>query len=147
MEGQRPVGAWVDEVPLFEGYDPPEPPVEVRREEISADRRRTIRQQQDVTNGVHPLTRGPLHPEATTFRHAPIPGVSAAECHGAEPCSGRRDPFTCGSCVHRVDMGWPKCDANGPKALTHSAATDVRAWWPACMSYEPKPGLEETPRL
>lgn len=85
---------------LFPGYEPAEPP-----EALSADRRRTLRQRQDVANGVHPLMRTPTDPE-----------------------------HTCGTCVHRIARGFPKC-AIGPQS--HSASTDVRAWWPACQEWEP----------
>ena len=105
---------------LFDGYDPAEP---IPQPTLSSDRRRTVRQAQDVATGRHPLTRGPLHPDASRDRTRE---------------SGRRDPFTCGTCVHRdTRFTFPKCLALGPKALSHSAATDVRAWWPACPSYEP----------
>lgn len=112
---------------LFEGFDPP---TELAPDDMSAGQRLTRRQQQDVSNGVHPLTHGPLHPEASTMRSS---------------TSGSKDPFTCGTCVHRVHQhgggggDYPKCDALGPKALTHSAATDVRAWWPACREYHHNP--------
>ena len=47
---------------------------------------------------------------------------------------------TCGTCTHRILRGrhstYPKCD-RGP--ITNGAATDVRAWWPACTRWEPKP--------
>lgn len=110
---------------LFGGYEPPETP-----DGLSAGGRLRVRQQQDVTNGRHPLTGGRLHPDASRDRTAR---------------SGAHDRLTCGTCVHRVAThggtaagGYPKCDAFGPKALTHSATTDVRAWWPACTSYEQK---------
>lgn len=92
---------------LFPGFEPE--PVE----ELSAGRRLTIRQHDDVERGVHPLMRGPLHadPEAT-----------------------------CGSCVHRIhrghSSGYPKCDLT---TMSHSAASDVRAWWPACPKWEEQP--------
>jgi hypothetical protein len=128
---------------LFPGYEPPA--AEQPEEPLSAGQRLTRRQQRDVTNGVHPLTRGPLHPEATTRRHGPIAGHDPDTCHGDVPCSGPRDPFTCGSCLHRDPHGFPKCDLPGPTGRpiperhTHGPATDVRAWWPACPDYEPTP--------
>lgn len=76
---------------------------------LSADRRRTLRQRADVDRGVHPLMGGETRPELGT----------------------------CGSCANRVKshLGFPKCEV-GPR--THSASTDVRAWWPACGQYSPK---------
>jgi len=135
----------MSEVPLFDGYEPPpsadpEPP-------LSADRRRTQRQADDITLGRHPLTRGPLHPLASRHRDAQSP---------------KDDPFTCGSCYFRQSFGWhsrsyPKCALPGPvrdyrrgedgqwrwvtvegaPRASHSATSDVRAWWPACPDYSP----------
>lgn len=102
------------DVPLFGGFEPA--PVEP----LSAGRRLSARIQQMVSNGVHPLMKGPLHPEASRQRSPASPGT---------------DPFTCGTCTHRDVGGYPKCDV-GP--LSRAVTTDVRAWWPACPSYDPK---------
>lgn len=91
---------------------PPTEPVE----KISNDRRRTLRQKADVAKGIHPLTRRRVHPDASR---------------------------TCGSCRFREVIGhhsrsYPKCtfgDPTMPRA-THSAASDVRAWWPGCGDHE-----------
>lgn len=60
---------------------------------------------------------------------------------------------TCGTCAHKMrphhhGRAYPKCaagafrspDGNGfreawPRA-SHSEATDIRAWWPACTAWE-----------
>lgn len=121
-------------------------PYEVRRREpdesgLSPDRRRTLRQQDDIAAGRHPLTRGPLHP----FAVAVI----------ASPDAPKGAPFTCGSCRFRQTIThhnktYPKClrdlTYGGHDAATVSLdrvvnvsrgiATDVRAWWPACTGYE-----------
>jgi hypothetical protein len=81
--------------------------------DLSADRRRAVRQRKLVDQGWHPLTRTPARPELGS----------------------------CGSCVHRVFAGrgakrYPKCDV-GPS--TSGAATDVRRWWPACDRWQGKP--------
>lgn len=78
-------------------------------EKVSADRRRTLRQRADVDRGVHPLMRGPI----------------------------ANNGQTCGSCVHRVLTGhhnrtYPKCDLT---EMSFSAASDCRAWWPACPKW------------
>jgi hypothetical protein len=128
----------VTDTPLFDGYEPAEPPPP-----LSTDRRRTVRQAAHVAAGVHPLTGGPIHPLASRHRDASAP---------------KDDPFTCGSClwrqpVHRGNWRGSKCyepgtqgaddyEQHGPPLATHSAATDVRAWWPACQRYSPgDPGL------
>lgn len=109
-----------DDDALFPGYDDvPEP--------LSADQRRTKRQHEQVAAGRHPLTGGPIHPLASRHR---------------DPTAPKTDPFTCGSCWFRSSTAWragvyPKCWADDGRRATHSATTDVRAWWPACPSYTP----------
>lgn len=108
--------------PLFGGYEPPAP---VDEPELSAGQRLTLRIAAKVATGVHPLMKGPLHPDAT-------PQTTAAQPLG----------LCCGSCAHRAPGGfhqWPKCEI-GPQS--RSATTDVRAWWPACPRHTPK--TEET---
>jgi hypothetical protein len=120
---------------------PPPAPVGPTR---SAGQRLTERLAQDVRDGRHPLTRGPLHrfasPETCT------------------PTAARNVPFTCGSCRFRELIRWhdntyPKCVRDLARAdqdaaaladrtldtaayITHGTATDVRRWWPACTHYE-----------
>lgn len=87
----------------------PVPPVE----RLSAGRALTVRQKADVAAGRHPLMRG-------------LRLLGNGE--------------TCGSCAHRVTVhggarDYPKCEFR----VTHSAASDCRAWWPACSQWEAKP--------
>ncbi|HET6868929.1 MAG TPA: hypothetical protein VFH80_23660 [Solirubrobacteraceae bacterium] len=136
MADSMPAANDAVDVPLFPDYGPPTPEAEPQ---LSADRRRTLRQAQYVANGVHPLTRGPLHPLASRHRDADSP---------------KSDPFTCGSCYFREVLRWharsyakcvlpnPLSGADAPadriySRVTHSAASDVRAWWPACRDYSP----------
>jgi hypothetical protein len=107
---------------------------------LSADRRRTIRQAEMLAHGRHPLGGDKwhaylrLHPEA-----AP---------HDDRRAPGRR----CGNCWYRRVLeynsrSYPKClygmenatdaDPNPglPPRVTHGAATDCRAWWPACLNH------------
>lgn len=106
--------------------------------DLSADRRRTLRQAERIADGIHPLTGGPLHELASRFRDAAAP---------------KDDPFTCGSCYFRANLGYhnssyPKCtlgttnERPGPY-MTHGASTDVRAWWPACRDYSPSDRLSD----
>lgn len=103
-------------------------------ERVSSGRRRTIRQHRDIAAGRHPLTGGPLHPDA-----APAEPADAA---------GRR----CGNCRFRRATNWgtarsyPKCWyghdgdlSHPPPRYSHSEATDVRAFWPACADHEYPP--------
>lgn len=125
---------------LFDGWDPPvREPLPSEDMSLSAGRRLTLRQAEQVTAGIHPLTRGPLHPLASRHRDADAP---------------KDDPFTCGSCLFRRGREWgdytyPKCWLPNPQKgadahfaelysrVTHGPASDVRAWWPACPDYSP----------
>lgn len=92
------------------------------------------RQAQKISRGLHPLTRDgwppiPLHKQASLTTDGPR--------------------LRCGDCRFRQILGhhnraYPKCvlpDRWGePSRATHSTASDVRAWWPACQDYEPKAG-------
>lgn len=107
---------------LFDGFESPHD-----GEDLSADRRLTIRQQADIGKGMHPLTRGPIHDQADR--------VATRE-------DGGRLELRCGTCVNRQMFRWhnksyPKCTAHDRVFVKHSAATDVRGWWPACPSYLP----------
>ncbi len=80
--------------------------------DLSADQRRTLRQKADVERGRHPLRR-----QSCTFP----------------------DAGTCGECAYRVVLryhgrSYAKCEQ---AEMTHGAASDCRAWWPACDRYEP----------
>lgn len=94
-------------------------------EKLSADRRRTLRQRADVERGVHPLTGRRIHEDETR---------------------------KCGNCSWRQLLdyhrrAYPKCmfpgaasadvyERFGPPRVSHSAASDVRAWWPGCRDHE-----------
>ena len=125
---------------LFEGWEPGTRTLRPSEEtSLSAGRRLTLRQAEQIADGIHPLTRGPLHELASTHRDASAP---------------KADPFTCGSCLFRKAEKYrngtyakcwlpsPKAGADAPQAriydrVTHGPATDVRAWWPACTDYSP----------
>ena len=93
---------------LFDGYEP----VPDQLAGLSADRKRTLRQHQMVEQGIHPLTRQRTMPEWGT----------CGECRFRKVLSHHGGDF-------------PKCTRD-PARLTHSAATDCRAWWPACHQFE-----------
>lgn len=110
--------------------------------DLSPERRRTLRQSEDIAAGRHPLTGGPLHPYAA-------PEI-------ASPDAEKGRPFTCGSCRFRTlvkyhGKRYPKClrdltygghdgatvRFDDIRNVSHGTATDVRSWWPACAGYEP----------
>lgn len=110
---------------------------------LSEQRRRTLRQERAMANGVHPLALALRDPTIRVHPDAP------RDRGGAGP--------TCGSCWYRRqtatngNRNWPKCtygaenwtDQTRGRAprVTHGAGTDVRRWWPACDSYSPGGGL------
>lgn len=111
----------------------PTVPVPEPAEPISADRRRTIRQAEAIARGVHPLAL-----VVPTIRMHPDTD------RGARPGDGIKT-LRCGSCKWRALWLWhnktyPKCtNLHGRPTrplTTHGAATDCRAWWPACTAYE-----------
>ena len=115
---RRAAGVGVVSETLFEGYGAiAAEPVE----KVSADRRRTLHQRALVEAGVHPLTGDKARP----------------------------DLGTCGDCKLRLLVHWrnrtyAKCARGLPEGapldeapfVSHGAATDVRAWWPACPAHE-----------
>ena len=116
----------VEDVPLFGGYEPPSSDHELS---LSAGQRLTLRQADQVATGVHPLTRGRLHPDADTTR-------TATSSQDGSP--------TCGTCAFREHLGhhdgrYPKCTRPGAP-VSNGPATDVRAWWPGCQHHAPKAG-------
>lgn len=114
------------EVDLFgQVVEPPDPTRDGMGSGRSDGAKRTERQAKLIQLGQHPLMSGPIHPDADPSAHK---------------TDGKSLPFRCGSCIHRVvrDHGkkFPKCDLT---PMSHSEASDVRAWWPACPSYTPTP--------
>lgn len=112
-------------------------PAEAMPEE-SATVRRTKRQAALLASRRHPLS-SPLG--QSLWLHAE-----------AAPASDRDAPGRrCGNClwrrvVHHHDRAYAKCFAPGllsaeayerlgPPRLSHSEATDVRAWWPGCTDH------------
>lgn len=138
----------MDEQGLFpaEPYAAPmvdEKPVE----RISAARRLTLRQADAVRHGGHPLAlvrpTVRVHPDADPARTA-------------SPDNTANRPLRCGTCRWRRQVSgggnnYPKCvwrpvddvpDERGrhktaPPRYSAGSETDVRAWWPACMDYQP----------
>jgi hypothetical protein len=124
---------------LPESADSLAPMARQKPEKLSPDRARTERQRLAIAAGRHPLDAVfPTRRHPDTIRKA------------YERTDERGRPLTCGTCSHRELMGAgnrtvAKCTATRhagehdsrtvmPRA-TGSAASDVRAWWPACTEY------------
>lgn len=93
--------------------------VPVEKPQLSPDRRRTLRQRTAAVNGTHPL--------ALVFG----PSIRVHDDLGR----------SCGNCRFRVlhdyhNRSYPKCVVGDGARVSHSTATDVRAWWPACTDHE-----------
>lgn len=78
-----------------------------------------------IANGEHPLGRPVmLHAEASR-----------------DP-DDRETGLRCGTCkfrvlVHYHDKAYPKCwFGDSHPRESHSASSDIRKWWPACLQYE-----------
>jgi hypothetical protein len=117
-------------------------------ENMSTDARRTVRQRRLIDAGLHPLMVTAGYSPSQARLH---PNAAPEIC---SPDAPKGAPYTCGSCRFRQVLRWhdrtyPKCiqEVEGTNLLTapsitHGAATDCRAWWPACRLYEPgDPGL------
>jgi hypothetical protein len=102
----------------------------------SPDTRRTRRQAEAIKHGQHPL--------AATLQ-IPLRLHTAAP---ANPFMRDTPGARCGSCQHRAARGgtqktYQKCWLRGTDSdmyprVTGGPGTDVRAWWPACLDYQPK---------
>lgn len=115
--------------PLFDGYEPdPDAIPPTRPDGMSAGQLRTVRQAAAIRRHVHPLALVDpaivMHRDGNTdaTRDDPGPGPHCGDCHFRRLVGGH-------------DRDYPKCTARGDKLMTHGAATDVRAWWPACTHH------------
>lgn len=109
---------------------PPEP-------KLSPDRRRTLRQEQAVANGVHPLglaLRLPIrmHPDAPRDRTSP--GPRCGSCWYRRVLSYHNRSYA--KCLFGVENDTDQQPGIAPR-VSHGAGTDIRAWWPACTDYSP----------
>lgn len=95
-------------------FDPPEPIVTPNGPTLSAGRRLTLRNNTSIARGIHPATNRPL----------------------LDP------PQVCGTCTHchrytaAGGGNYIKC-ARHRLGMSHWAASDIRASWPACVLWAP----------
>lgn len=134
----------MSEPTLFD-MDPVPAAAEEPKPRLGTDASRTIRQAQAMANGRHPLA---LVHGAPLRLHPDAPQVGDRKAPGPR----------CGTCIFSGRNGWGyiKCSRGqsgeigtpsfrrGPYE-THGAATDIRAWWPACTFFEaPQPAEAAT---
>ncbi|MEU8023739.1 hypothetical protein AB0B88_16140 [Micromonospora haikouensis] len=109
--------------PAAPATEPPAP--------LSAGRRLTLRQAATLDGGRHPLTRGPLHPDAAPADDRRAPGHRCGTCQHRRPVGGTARSYP--KCWH----GWSGRPEDTPPRYSGGPATDVRAWWPACRDHQP----------
>jgi hypothetical protein len=115
------------------GAAPAPPPAAA--DPVSAGRKLLARQGKQLTDGWHPLSGGRLHPDAAPADDRAAPGLRCGSCRYRELIYGGQNAYPkCTVGAKRTADGHP---LSGPR-ITHGAATDVRAWWPACRDYEPR---------
>lgn len=95
---------------------------------LSPDRRRTIRQRDALAAGRHPIG---------LLLGIPIKLHADAAPSDDRTAAGLR----CKTCKFRTvnPWGYGKC-TRSDATTSHSAASDNRAWWPACVHFEPADG-------
>jgi len=129
----------VDELTLF---DPTPYAVEAPApaEPLSEGRRRTLRQAARLAAGVHPLQPIAgralrLHPEAprTADRQEPGPRCGTCWFRKVLPHHNRAYP----KCLFPGSYSPDELEKFGYPRVSHSTASDVRAWWGACTDYSP----------
>lgn len=113
---------------LFGVPDAPEP----KPPKESPTVRRTRRQAAMLAAGLHPLST-----VLGTVSGSKLRLHTEAAPYGDHRAPGRR----CGNCrfrklVHGGAQSYPKCAFGDGARVSHGAATDCRAWWPACSDHE-----------
>ena len=100
---------------------------------LSADRRRTLRQAAALESGRHPVAGSQLHPDAAPVADREAPGRRCGNCRFREVLGYRNRSYA--KCMHPGSLGADDYDKYGPPRATHGAASDIRAWWPACTDH------------
>ncbi len=111
---------------LFPDLEPVDHAPAESTEILSADRRRTLRQHADVERGYHPLTGGKLPAEGENGH-----GHTCGDCHLRVLVRWHNRTYA--KCAFGIDPHTTPLD-DAPRA-SHGAASDVRAWWPACRDW------------
>lgn len=107
---------------------------------LTGDARRTQLQGQRLAAGIHPLQpvaghRLKVHPDApaTGDRHAP--GPRCGTCWFRQTLGYHNRAYA--KCLFPESLGAEEVEKHGYPRVSHGAASDVRAFWPACTDYSP----------
>ncbi|WP_280332081.1 hypothetical protein [Nocardia wallacei] len=94
-----------------------------RFEGLGANARHTLRQAGFITAGINPGTRLRVHTDAAKDRDGP--GLRCRDCKHLYKTGAGNSSFL-------------KCRQAGVYNSRGSWGPDMRAWWPACIKFEPK---------
>lgn len=119
-----------DAEPFRQALPPPVP-------KLSAGRRLKLRQEQAIRLGWHPLS----HVTADGLRLAPEGTGTCGDCRFRRPSAGDHTYPKCLYGAYETEEtgyeGRPFVRTHYPR-VSASLQTDCRAWWPACVDFEPK---------
>jgi hypothetical protein len=119
---------------LFDVPDAPGPALPAPKESDTV--KRTRRQAAMLAAGIHPLSavlsvKLRLHPEAAPYGDSKAEGRRCGNCRFREQTGNR------GRTYPKCLIGWDGDPRREPPRASHGAATDCRAWWPACVDHQP----------
>jgi hypothetical protein len=112
--------------------------VEVTHDEATAGERMRRRQALRIAHGCHPLSIYgvciPLHADAPrdAYRGDPRPYPRCGDCQLRQMVGGHAKAFP--KCLY----GYQAPLVSTAPRYSQSEASDVRAWWPACIDYQPE---------
>lgn len=106
----------------------------------SPDVRRRLGQHDTLAAGYHPLGEVEsafgglkLHDQAAPLDDLKAPGRRCGNCYFRRVLPYRRKSYP--KCLFPGNLGADEVDMIGPLRVTHGAASDCRAWWPACTDH------------
>lgn len=110
-------------------------------EKLSPDRRRTLRHAAKLARGEHPIAYLRLHPDAAPHEDRTAEGLRCKDCVFRVVFAHRSRSYP--KCTYPVDPTFGPLtpfDLGRMVNASHSAATDCRGWYPACVAFKPKGG-------
>ena len=107
-------------------FDAPAPTVDPDRYAgLNADAKRTAQQRDMIGAGQNPGTHMPIHAKAATGKTGT--GLRCRDCAHLYRKTGH------------FQGAFLKCDKTSIRSDVHSTGPDMRAWWPACTLFDPRP--------